>query len=106
MAVDTLTALSAAVTEVLVISDQPALDSRLARAGLQVESRMAEPARGGMNAALAHGAELRTRGYRTVLACVGELPALRPESVEQIVGAATGLGARFSPTRPEWGRRC
>ena len=30
-----------------------------------------------------------------MLACVGDLPALRTESVERIVGAATGLGRSF-----------
>ncbi len=95
MAVDTLTALSAAVPTVLVISNQPALDSRLARAGLQVEVE-AEPTRGGMNAALTHGAEiLQHAGYRTVLACVGDLPALRPESVRQVLRAARAVPRSF-----------
>ncbi|HSU35340.1 MAG TPA: hypothetical protein VLJ88_06750, partial [Propionibacteriaceae bacterium] len=60
MAVDTLTALSIAVSRVVVISNQPALASRLARAGLQVDVQ-AEPARGGMNAALTLGAEIVQR---------------------------------------------
>jgi 2-phospho-L-lactate guanylyltransferase len=42
MAVDTLTALSAAVDEVVVVSDEPALESRLSRLGLTVRV-LAEP---------------------------------------------------------------
>ncbi len=95
MALDTLTALTHAVTEVLVISDQPALQARLARAGIDAGVHP-EPDRTGLNAALADGsAQLRRRGHRVVLACVGDLPALRTESVERIVGAATGLGRSF-----------
>ena len=95
MALDTLTALAATVTEVLVVSDQPALQARLARAGIDAVVRP-EPRHGGLNAALADGADtLRRRGHRVVLACVGDLPALRPESVERILDAATGLGRSF-----------
>ena len=95
MALDTLTALSRAVTQTLVVSDQPALQARLARAGIDAVVQP-EPGRGGLNAALADGsAELRRRGHRVVLACVGDLPALRTESVERIVGTATGLGRSF-----------
>ena len=60
MALDTLTALTHAVTEVLVISDQPALQARLARAGIDAGVHP-EPDRTGLNAALADGsAQLRT----------------------------------------------
>jgi 2-phospho-L-lactate guanylyltransferase len=39
-----------------------------------------------MNSALSRGAlALRDQGYRSVLACVGDLPALRPESVLRIL---------------------
>jgi 2-phospho-L-lactate/phosphoenolpyruvate guanylyltransferase len=95
MALDTLSALAPAVTAILVVSDQPALQARLARAGIDALVHP-EPDRGGLNAALAEGsAELRRRGHRVVLACVGDLPALQTPSVERIVGAATGLGRSF-----------
>ena len=95
MALDTLTALSRAVTQTLVVSDQPALQARLTRAGVDAVVQP-EPPGGGLNAALADGsAELRRRGHRVVLACVGDLPALRTESVERIVATATGLGRSF-----------
>jgi 2-phospho-L-lactate guanylyltransferase len=88
MALDTLRALSAAVAEVLVVSDQNALSSRLHRAGLQL-GVLPEAGRTGMNAALAYGAEqLRAAGHSTVLACVGDLPALRADSVAQVLSAA------------------
>jgi 2-phospho-L-lactate guanylyltransferase len=103
MALDTLRALSAAVDEVLVVSDQHALAARLHRAGLRL-GVLPEAGRTGMNAALAHGAEkLRSVGHACVLACVGDLPALRPDSVARVLSAshdhlrafvadATGIG--------------
>jgi len=95
MAVDTLAALSAAVSQVLVVSNQPALASRLGRSGLDVTVR-AEPVRGGMNSALSMGAEtLREAGFATVLACVGDLPALRPDSVRHVLAAARELPRSF-----------
>ena len=95
MAVDTLTSLSIAVSRVVVISNQPALASRLARAGLQVDVQ-AEPARGGMNASLTHGAEIvQHAGFGVVLACVGDLPALRAESVRQVLRAARAVPRSF-----------
>ncbi len=110
MAVDTLLALSDAVDHLVVVSDQPALDSRLRRIGLSVEVR-AEAGRPGMNAALNQGADvLRARGFRTVLACVGDLPALRATSVRRIldqaephsrsfVADASGVGTTMLITR-------
>lgn len=88
MALDTLTALAEAVDDVLVVSPEPSLQTRLERAGLAV-SVVDEPAAAGMNGALAYGAELlQARGCRLVLACVADLPALRPESVRRILRAA------------------
>jgi 2-phospho-L-lactate guanylyltransferase len=118
MALDTLQALSAAVDLVLVVSDQPALASRLGRAGVRAEV-LPEAGPGGMNKALAHGAEVAAaRGRATVLACVGDLPALRPASVRRVLAAvedsgrafladATGVGttmltARGVPLRPQF----
>lgn len=91
MAVDTLAALSAAVGHVVVVSLQPALASRLARAGLDVEV-VPEGRTRGLNGSLALGAEVaRTAGFDTVLACVGDLPALRPDSVRRVLDAAGGF---------------
>nr|WP_294696493.1 2-phospho-L-lactate guanylyltransferase [uncultured Friedmanniella sp.] len=88
MAVDTLTALAAAVSRLLVVSDQPALASRLARADVVAEV-VGEAGAVGMNGALARGADLATAaGATTVLACVGDLPALRPASVQAVLAAA------------------
>ncbi|SDS30840.1 2-phospho-L-lactate guanylyltransferase [Friedmanniella luteola] len=90
MAVDTLRALGGAVDLLLVVSDQPALASRLARAGLDVEV-VPEAGAHGMNGALDRGAAVAAaRGYRTVLGCVGDLPALRPASVRTVLDAVDG----------------
>ena len=95
MALDTLQALSAAVDLVLVVSDQPALASRLGRAGVRAEV-VPEAGAGGLNGALAHGAEVAAaRGEATVLACVGDLPALRPASVRRVLAAAEDGGRAF-----------
>jgi 2-phospho-L-lactate guanylyltransferase len=95
MAVDTLRALAAAADTVLVVSDQPALDSRLRRAGVRAEV-VPEAGAGGMNGALARGAEAAAaRGRDTVLACVGDLPALRPASVRRVLGAVDHGGRAF-----------
>jgi 2-phospho-L-lactate guanylyltransferase len=95
MAVDTLTALAAAVTEVLVVSEQPALASRLARAG--VRARVVDEAGAeGMNGALRRGAALlQATGHATVLACVGDLPALRPATVATVLAAASAAGRYY-----------
>ncbi|GAA1428863.1 hypothetical protein GCM10009616_09610 [Microlunatus lacustris] len=87
MAVDTLTALGEAVDLLLVVGDQPALASRLARAGVDAEV-VPEAGTRGMNGALTHGAGVAAaRGHTTVLACVGDLPALRPASVRAVLEA-------------------
>lgn len=91
MAVDTLAALSESVGHVVVVSLQPALASRLARLGLTVEV-IPEGRTRGLNGALTLGAQVaRTAGYHTVLACVGDLPALRPDTVRRVLGAAQGV---------------
>jgi 2-phospho-L-lactate guanylyltransferase len=88
MALDTLSALSRALSQVLVVSDQPALEARLRRAGLVVQV-IGESGHVGMNAALRHGARtLRAEGFATVVACVGDLPALRPDSVLRVIDAS------------------
>jgi 2-phospho-L-lactate/phosphoenolpyruvate guanylyltransferase len=88
MALDTLSALSHALPHVLVVSDQPALEARLRRAGIAVEV-ISESGHVGMNLALSRGARaLHAQGFSSVLACVGDLPALRPESVLRILDAS------------------
>jgi 2-phospho-L-lactate/phosphoenolpyruvate guanylyltransferase len=95
MALDTLRALAAAVARVVVVSGQPALASRLARAGVPARV-LPEPVESGMNAALAYGADrLRVDGFGTVLACVGDLPALRAPSVDRVLHAARGVPRAF-----------
>ncbi len=88
MALDTLSALCRALPHVLVVSDQPALEARLRRAELAVEV-ISESGHVGMNSALTRGAlSLHAQGFISVLACVGDLPALRPESVARILDAS------------------
>jgi 2-phospho-L-lactate/phosphoenolpyruvate guanylyltransferase len=88
MALDTLSALSRALPHVLVVSDQPALEARLRREGITADV-MSESGHVGINSALGHGAlTLRHAGFTTVVACVGDLPALRPESVLRILDAS------------------
>ena len=97
MALDTLRSLAEALPVVVVVSAQPALASRLARAGIRAEV-VPEPPQPGMNAALAYGAgRLRTAGIATVLACVGDLPALRVASVRRVVEASRTFPRAFLP---------
>jgi 2-phospho-L-lactate guanylyltransferase len=78
-----------------VVSAQPALASRLARAEVRAEV-VPEPAQPGMNAALSHGADrLRADGVATVLACVGDLPALRATSVSRVLQVSRALPRAF-----------
>ena len=95
MALDTLRALAAAVAQVVVVSEQPALASRLGRARIAA-TVLGEPAHPGMNAALAYGADrLRTDGCRTVVACVGDLPALRAASVRRVLEVSRAVPRAF-----------
>ncbi len=95
MAVDTLLALSAAVPTVLVVSDQPALASRLARAGVRAQV-VGDAGAQGLNEALVRGAALLNEaGHADVLACVGDLPALRAASVRVVLAAALPSGRSF-----------
>jgi 2-phospho-L-lactate guanylyltransferase len=97
MALDTLRALAGAVPHVMVVSGQPALASRLVRAGIQVEV-VPEPPRSGMNTALAYGASrLHAAGTHAVLACVGDLPALRVTSVQRVIEVARTFPRAFLP---------
>jgi 2-phospho-L-lactate/phosphoenolpyruvate guanylyltransferase len=88
MAVDTLSALARALPHVLVVSDQPGLEAQLRRAGVAAEV-ISESGHVGINSALTRGAQtLRGQGFTTVLACVGDLPALRPDSVLRVLDAS------------------
>jgi 2-phospho-L-lactate/phosphoenolpyruvate guanylyltransferase len=88
MALDTLSALCRALPHVLVVSDQPALEARLRRAGLAVEV-ISESGHVGINSALTRGAlRLHAQGFTSILACVGDLPALRSESVARVLDAS------------------
>jgi 2-phospho-L-lactate guanylyltransferase len=98
MALDTLTALGQVVDAVCVVSDQPALHDRLARAGLAAVEVVPETRPAGLNDALRLGAErLREAGLPRVLACVGDLPALRPISVAQVLAGAAAYERAYLP---------
>lgn len=118
MAVDTLTALGEAVDLLLVVGDQPALASQLSRAGVAAEV-VPEAGADGLNGALSRGTDVAaSRGHTTVLACVGDLPALRSGSVRAVLDAvedgdrafladASGVGttmlvARGVPLQPHF----
>ena len=109
MALDTIAALAAAVDEVLVITDQPDFPAALLAHGISA-TVLAEPAAGSqpeqppaegeasLNAALAYGDQvLRAAGLPIVLACVGDLPALRATSVRRILAGAAELAADGRP---------
>lgn len=94
MAIDTLAALRPAVQQLVVVSDQPDLGTALHRRGLHVRI-IAEPAPATTGTALPHGSLnlalteadelLRAEGVDVVLACVGDLPALRTSSVRRLI---------------------
>lgn len=95
MALDTLRALAAVMGEVVVVSGEPDLRVRLSAAGLAVSVRP-DVAGGGINAALASGAaNLAATGRTTVLACVADLPSLRPSSVRAVLTASRGRARSF-----------
>ncbi|MGI3785901.1 MAG: 2-phospho-L-lactate guanylyltransferase [Janthinobacterium lividum] len=98
MAVDTLRALVEAVEAVCVVSDQPSLQQRLTRAGLGSVEVVPESRPAGMNDALRQGADhLRSAGLPRVLACVGDLPALRPASVAHVLSTALATERAYLP---------
>lgn len=98
MAVDTLTALTAVADAVCVVSDEPSLTARLGRAGLAGVEVLPERRRAGLNEALREGAEhLQRHGHPAVLACVGDLPALRPTSVVSVITATAAYERAFLP---------
>ncbi|MGI8459856.1 MAG: 2-phospho-L-lactate guanylyltransferase [Propionibacteriaceae bacterium] len=88
MAADTLESLVTVVHTVIVISDEPSLQGQLAAEGIDA-TVVPEASAGGMNTALEHGEQvLRRAGAEFVLACVADLPALRPATVEAVLTAA------------------
>lgn len=98
MALDTLAALGDGGAEVLVISDQAGLADTLTLAGLigvrvLAEERPTDGRSGGLNHALDQGTRtLRAGGIGTVVACVADLPALRPAHVRRVLRAHLGAG--------------
>lgn len=96
MALDTITALEAAVDQVLVVSDQPDLPAVVLRHRLAARV-VGEPTHSeSLNEAFDHGDRLlRAEGYDTVLACVGDLPALRASSIRQVLAASVGQPRSF-----------
>src|SRR4051794_38802312 len=89
MALDTLAALAPAVGELLVVSDQTDLRAALLRHGIPARV-IGDPVADddtttdSLNRALAHGADVlaaEATGRLDVLACVGDLPALRSSTV-------------------------
>lgn len=98
MAVDTLHALEAVAAAVCVVSDQPSLTARLRRAGLVRTEVLPEHRRAGLNEALRQGAaHLQRQGHAAVLACVGDLPALRPDSLRTVLAAAAAYERAHLP---------
>jgi 2-phospho-L-lactate guanylyltransferase len=96
MAVDTITTLADVAARLVVVSEDPELAHALSDAGVPAQL-LPDPQPGGMNHALAAGAHvLREAGCGQVLACVGDLPALRTGSVRAVVAAADDHG---SPAR-------
>lgn len=104
MALDTITALAAVVDEVLVVSDQEDLPATLTRYGI-VARVVGEPdGTATLNRALAHGDRLvRAAGAAVVLACVGDLPALRPATVQSVLAAGAGAERSFLPDQQDRG---
>lgn len=94
MLLDTVRLLSAEARTVIVTAE-PGLGERLAQHGQSVDV-IEEAAPAGLNQALRHGAEtLRQWGIRDVMACVADLPALRPESLRAVITAARSYPRSF-----------
>lgn len=96
MALDVTGALAEACDDVLIVSGEPTLPTRLAEAGIDARI-VPEPPVPGLNVALAHGAELaERRGHDTVLACVADLPGLQPRALQPLLGTH-GPGRWYVP---------
>jgi 2-phospho-L-lactate guanylyltransferase len=94
-AMDTVAAALACarVAEVAVVTDDPAAGAELAAMGARV---VPDTPAAGLNAALRHGAAAvrDRRAGAPVAALGGDLPALRPAELAQVLGAAAGAGER------------
>lgn len=110
MALDTIAALATATDEVLVVTDQSDFATALSEHGItarvvneppqlqRAEERSAGEGESSLNAALTYGDQLlRAAGVDVVLACVGDLPALRPGSVRRLLSSAAELAATGRP---------
>ena len=110
MALDTIAALATATDEVLVVTDQSDFATALSEHGItarvvneppqlqRADERSGGEGESSLNAALAYGDRLlRATGVDVVLACVGDLPALRPGSVRQVLSSAAELAIAGRP---------
>lgn len=88
LVLDTIAAVRACpeVTEVLLVTDEPALTSGAAELGVRA---VPDPA-GGLNAALRFGADVCAGPARRRAALTGDLPALRPTELAEALRAAAG----------------
>ena len=88
MALDTLRALYEAGAHLVVVGQDHETARMLSQEGIPVEHRP-EPVPSGLNASLQDGATaLQAAGYRRILACVGDLPALTADAVHAVLDAA------------------
>ncbi|WP_232792526.1 2-phospho-L-lactate guanylyltransferase [Actinacidiphila yeochonensis] len=81
------------VAEVTVVTDDPAAAAELVAVGAHV---VPDSPAAGLNAALRHGAAAvrARRASAPVAALNGDLPALRPAELAQVLRAAAGIGER------------
>ena len=94
MALDTLSSL-AEVLPVIVISQQGNLAEQLRRQRISAQV-IGERGATGINAALRHGEEAAmAQGFSGTLACVADLPALRPTSIQTVLAAAPDVPRAF-----------
>jgi 2-phospho-L-lactate guanylyltransferase len=94
-ALDTIRSLLLATDLVVVVSDDGELQRRLEVAGPKVRF-VEEGGRRGLNSAFRSGAATaQNLGAGIVLACVGDLPALRPASVRRVLAAAAAHQRSF-----------
>lgn len=96
MAVTVVSALTAAVDRVVVVTTAPGIGPLLRDYGVPTEI-VADP-RAGLNAAFEAGATvLRGDGAGLVVACMADLPALTAESVRRLLRRCSGPGRWFVP---------
>ena len=94
MALDTLSSL-AEVLPAIVISQQANLAEQLRRQDISAQV-IGERAATGINAALRHGEEAAMAAkFSGTLACVADLPAVRPTSIQTVLAAAPEVPRAF-----------